>query len=561
MHNASYDVGCLLVLFKQFNYEDSWYKKAIFYDTVLMAKLVDQDQFSYSLENCSKRYGGVEKSKATLTDYVWNSGLYQNWYKEVHDINKKTRPTENLLFNYAITHLNELPEHIVGEYCNYDVESTWSLFKVLKKKLDLFASHFNLEDYSTMIKVCLDIKRTGIRVDIPQAIKTKELLTKMSKDIEQDIYDAVGYQFNINSSRQLVEALKAVGLSEFAKTPTGNDSASAEWLKEQSHDICQKIIKYKNYNKLCNEFLTKIVTYQEIHTKNGSTQTRVFPNFNILGAAKTGRMSSSGYRGRSMELNLQQIPKRGEDKEAARYVRAIFIADENETWIGADYSNQEQRLQIEFAKRLNLPAVDEILLQLKKDPYSDIHQVIADICKVERTAAKGINLGLSYSMGERKLCKMLGLPTRWCNTRNGIQEVAGAEGRAILDRYHEYLPFMKELQKVCTKNLQTYGFITTIDGRRLYLDKAIMKDGKWQTFEYKGMSKLVQGSAAGVTMKALINCYQAGLNIKLAVHDEIGITSKNVEADKKTLVQCMENTFDFSVPMVVEVSEGQSWAD
>lgn len=559
MHNALYDIGCILVLFKQFG-EELDMKSKIFYDSMIECKLIDQDHFSYSLDACSKRCGGVEKSKSTLTDYVWNSGMYQKWYKDNHKSGKNQRVSEKLLFEFAMSHLDMIPEEIVGDYCNHDVEATYGVHQHAMQHLNRFPKHFNLEDYSTLIKVCVDIKKNGIPVDVEQAHTTKAFLEGKTKDLLYEIYKEVGYEFNLNSPAQLVKALKTIGIDEFAKSDSGGDSANKDWLAEQPQEICQKISKAKNYIKLTNDFLTKIIKYQQIHIQNGSDDFRIFPNFNILGATKTGRMSSSGSKAKSLELNMQQIPKRGEDKEAGRYIRAIFVAEKGEQWIGADYSNQEQRLQVEFAHRLQLSSVSLILKTLISEPYSDLHQVVADFCSLSRGKAKTVNLGLSYSMGEAKLCKSLGLPTKWVMTKYGVREVAGTEGKAILDQYHQFLPFMKELQNIASTCLMEEGYVTTIDGRKLYLDKACWIDGEYKTFEYKGLSKLIQGSAAGVTMKALINCYNAGLRILLAVHDEIGISTANPEKDREILRTCMENTYDITVPMVVEISEGISWA-
>lgn len=559
-HNCMYDVGCTLVMFHVLDRNWGTYSTTKFHDTIIMAKLVDQDQFSYSLESCSRRYGGVEKSKSTLTDYVWNSGMYQAWYKETRNRNSRTRPSEDTLFSFAIKNLEHIPEEIVGDYCNYDVDATYDLYKNLYKELQTH-SKLDLDFYSDLIKACVEIKKRGVCIDLGKARSSKKLLNELHDKLLNEIYAEVGKEFNINSPVQLVEALKSVGIIDFPKTEKGNDSANKIWLEEQPQTICKKIVKTRNYAKLSNDFIEKLIRYQNIHIDNNSSKYKIFPNFNILGASKTGRMSSSGYRSDSLELNFQQIPKRGDDKEASKYVRGIFIADEGEEWIGADYSNQEQRLQVDFASKYGLKSAEPLVNQLKSDPFSDFHQIVANICGIERTPAKTINLGLSYSMGQAKLCKSLGLPTKWAQTSHGIREVAGREGESILKKYHKFLPFMKELQEIASKALTYDGFITTLGGRRLHLDKSIWYGTKEQSFEYKGLSKLVQGSAADMTMQAVVNCYKNGLKILLIVHDEICISSKDPVRDTQLLRNCMENTYETQVPMVVEISRGASWSD
>lgn len=560
-HNAQYDIGCLLVLFKQMGYDWDW-SNVTFYDTLALAKLVRQDLFNYSLENLSKEYGQTLKDKAVLCNYSWESGLYQKWYHETYDRNSHTRPKDERLFSWAITNLEHLPEQIVGDYCNSDVEATYDLYKIFMEKLTEghTAPTIDLGKISTLLKICIDIRRKGIRVDMDHVDQTKRLLEQRTEELLRGIYDEVGYEFNVNAPAKTVEALEKVGLDGFSKTAKGNKSANKDWLAQQPQQICKDLLKVKNYQKLTRDFLAKIKTYQQIHEINGSNEHRIFPNFHLFGATATGRMSSGGYRkGQSLELAMQTIPKRGDDDEAAFYVRGVFLPEEGEQWVSADYSNQEQRLQVEFANRFRCTKAEKVLEQFKVDKFADFHQIVADICGLPRGDAKAVNLGLSYSMGEAKLCKSLGLPTAYKKTKYGIIECAGAEGKEILSKYHRFLPFMKELQTTAKDMLTEQGYIETLMGRKLYLDKPHFNGSYTQSFEYKGLSKLIQGSAADVTMQAMINAYEAGLNILLSIHDEICISTANVEKDTALLEQCMENTFDLQVPMAVDVKVGDTW--
>lgn len=566
MHNAMYDLGCILALFKHL-YREWNYSDITFYDTMLMAKLVDQHKFQYNLEALSKANGGAEKKKDTLTDYVWNSGMYQAFHKTDTGRTKHTRPSEAVLNSFAITHLEDMPVDVVGEYANADVEATYSLFQNLKCKLDKFPAEFDYTRYSTLLKICVEMKARGIRVDTAKALTTKEFLEGRANELQDELFKMVGNEFNINAPRQVIDALTKLGITSFAKTATGNESAKKDWLEQQSHPACKNIIKIKNYQKLARDFLTKIIDYQEIHRQNDSEDNRIFFTLNILGATKTGRFSSSGDRPgkKGYELNMQQIPKRGEDDEAAKYVRAVFIADAEETWVSADYSNQEQRLQVHFADYLGLPAADTIRRQLVANPGSDFHGAVADICSISRTHAKTINLGLSYGMGGAKLCHSLGLDTKWVITKSGREvEVPGKEGEKLLLQYHTYLPFMKGLQDYTNATLGNYGYVKTLAGRKLTIDPPMKIDNEWVSFERKGLSKLIQGSAADVTIEALVNCYNAGLKMLVTVHDEICLSSSNVAKDTATLQECMNtdvvNKFKLKVPMAIEITEGQSWA-
>ncbi len=570
MHNAQYDIGCMLVLFgiKPEGVREFLEDKT-FYDTMLMAKLLNQHNFQYNLEALSKKNGGVVKQKNTLTDYVWESGLFQSYYKDAHDINKHTRPSEAVLSHFAITHLEGMPEEIVGKYCNADVEATYSLFANYEQQLKRFPKEFNWNRYSILLKICVDMKARGVRVDVERAKNTKVELEGISKKLRIELYKIVGKEFNINAPKQVLEVMKDLGLSGFGKTATGNESVNKEWLTQQTHSVCKLIIKIKNYDKLARDFLSKLVDYQKIHVDNGIDEARIFPTLNIFGAVATGRFSSSGDRPgkKSYELNIQQIPIRGDDDEAGRYVRACFIADEGEHWISADYSNQEQRLQVHFANYLGLETAKSFSKLLIADPYADFHQTVANFCNITRTAAKTINLGLSYGMGSAKLCRSLGLPTKFVYSRRQGKdiEVAGDEGANILDTYYSFLTFMKELQQYVNGTLKDYGYVKTIAGRKLNIDPPMKIENEWITFERKGLSKLVQGSGGDVTIEGMINAYNAGLKLLFMVHDEINIISKDVDKDKQLLIQCMDGdvrkSFNIDIPLAVEVSVGKSWAD
>jgi DNA polymerase I-like protein with 3'-5' exonuclease and polymerase domains len=218
-------------------------------------------------------------------------------------------------------------------------------------------------------------------------------------------------------------------------------------------------------------------------------------------------------------------------------------------------------LQIEYAHQLGLSGVQAVLVELQTNPHADFHQVVADLCHIERTPAKTINLGLAYGMGEAKLCHSLNLPTKWIRSRSGrLVEVAGSKAAKILEQYHNFLPFMKELQEITKVSIKVNGYIKTLGGRKLFDEKPILHEGNWISFERKGLSKLIQGSAADVTIRAMINCYKAGLHVLFPVHDELCISTRSPLKDKEILMTCMEQTYDIAVPMVVEITEGQSWA-
>ena len=205
--------------------------------------------------------------------------------------------------------------------------------------------------------------------------------------------------------------------------------------------------------------------------------------------------------------------------------------------------------------------------------------MVADLAGIERKAAKAINLGLAYGMGEAKLCHSLGLPTEWqINERTGKTfETAGPEGKELLERYHMNTPFLKGLTDFAKNRAATAGQIRTIGGRlcrfaywesknggkEVYLDKAeaIEKLGDVRrAFTHKALNRLIQGSAADQTKEAMYQCWQAGYLPLLQVHDELCF-SVETQAEVQEIKDIMENCIQLKVPSVVDAEVGPTWYD
>jgi DNA polymerase I-like protein with 3'-5' exonuclease and polymerase domains len=154
-------------------------------------------------------------------------------------------------------------------------------------------------------------------------------------------------------------------------------------------------------------------------------------------------------------------------------------------------------------------------------------------------------------MGQAKLCKALGLPTEWVKYKGRKIEVAGAQGKALLERYYEYMPWIKQLDATCKDTLLRRGNVRTIGNRLLKKEE--------DHLAYKALNKLIQGSAADQCLMVLKAAFDAGVDIKCVVHDEFNIEGTIVDAC--FMKDLMENTLKLHVPMVAEVKSGNSWGD
>jgi DNA polymerase-1 len=169
------------------------------------------------------------------------------------------------------------------------------------------------------------------------------------------------------------------------------------------------------------------------------------------------------------------------------------------------------------------------------------------MASIDRNAAKIINLGLSYGMGVNKLSKQLGVST--------------PEAKELIKKYHEALPFLSVLNKRCMATMSNKKGIRTLGGRISRLDPPLFdKDTqKMLSFEYKGLNKLIQGSAADQVIEAMIKIDKAGIPMLFSVHDEICLSLKN-RADAGIVKEIMENCVDLEVPMLTDIGEGKNWS-
>lgn len=544
-HNIVYDLGWLKVLFKnddRFNLDDY-----MVFDTMLMAKLLNQDMLKYSLDACAKQWGVQGKKNDVLCDYVWESGLYQKMHFEQVGRHCHVRPSDSILEKFVKTNMDLIPYDKMSVYAIGDVETTKQLHSLMFDELaENGMGHLN-NDVSELCKLVLDIQLRGCRVDLKKARENSEKLDNLRLTYLSHLYRKHG-KFNVNSNAQIHKAFSALKLNP-PKTPTGLPSYNKDWLREQDDESCQLLYKLKRVVKTKRDFIDKIIGAQynnDITADFGRIHFMLKP----FGAVKTGRFSSGGSRLGGYELNIQNIPARDPDdwegEQLGPMCRELFLPEEGEVWINADYSNQEGRGQVHFAEELGCTGANELAQQWRDDPHMDLHLAISKIVNLSRKDTKTINLGLSYLMGLMGLARRLKLTL--------------PEAKKVLAQYHEKLPFMNELHAKLQNEFKKNGFLTTLNGRKLNLytwttNGTVNSNGK------DALNRVVSGSAADQTMKALIALYLDGFKIILTVHDEIAISVPAVLAEKAAarMKHIMETVYNLRVPTIAEVGIGANW--
>ena len=523
-HNAMYDVCWLRAYGIKIN--------GHIVDTMVMASLIDENRFSYTLNSIAYEYLKEVKDEKALREAADSWGID------------------------AKSEMYKLPAMYVGTYAEKDAELTLQLFKVLSveiKKQNL-TEVFDLE---TQLFPCLiDMKFKGVRVNSEGAHELKKTLIAKEEALLLDIKKETGIDVQIMAARSVAKMFDKLGLTYEKTAKSGEPSFTKNYLSTHAHPLVQKIAKAREVNKAHSTFIDSILKY----THKGRIHADINPIRSDQGGTVTGRFSYSNP-------NLQQIPAR--NKDLGPLIRKLFIPEENHLWGCFDYSQQEPRLVVHYAATEEPicwdPSVKKIVEKFK-DNSVDFHQTVADMAGITRSAAKTINLGLFYGMGKAKLQAELGLSTK-------------QEAEDLFNQYHDNVPFVKALMNKTSSHAQGAGSIGTLLGRRCRFNKwepttfgmhtpmsyeeAERTYGRGRikrAMTYKALNKLIQGSAADMTKKAMLDLYNEGIIPHIQIHDELDISVESPEHAKK-IVEIMENAVTLKVPNKVDYESGNSWGD
>jgi DNA polymerase I-like protein with 3'-5' exonuclease and polymerase domains len=523
-HNAMYDVCWLRAAGVKIN--------GHIVDTMVMSSLIDENRLSYTLNSISYEFLGEVKDEKALIEAA------QSW-----GIDPKSE-------------MYKLPAMYVGNYAEKDAQLTLELFKVLSREMQK-QSLQNIFDIETQLFPCLtDMKFKGVRVDVEKARLLKQTLTKQEQEILLKVKQETGIEPQIWAARSIATIFEKLRLPYERTEKSLAPSFTKNFLQEHKHPIVQMIAKAREINKAHTTFIDTILKF----THKGRIHADINPIRSDQGGTVTGRFSYANP-------NLQQIPAR--NKELGPMIRSLFLPEVDHKWGCFDYSQQEPRLVVHYAATTEPICFDESVTKIVdefKNNSVDFHKTVADMAGISRTQAKTINLGLFYGMGKAKLQAELGLNTK-------------AEAEKLFNQYHDNVPFVKELMNKTSQFAQTSGSIGTLLGRRCRFNKwepATFGMHTPMTFEeaertygrgrirramtYKALNKLIQGSAADMTKKAMLDLYNEGIIPHIQIHDELDISVIDDNHAKK-IVEIMENAVTLAIPNKVDYESGETWGD
>jgi DNA polymerase I-like protein with 3'-5' exonuclease and polymerase domains len=422
------------------------------------------------------------------------------------------------------------------------------------------------------------MKFKGVRVDVEKAKLLKQQLTKQEQEILLKVKQETGIEPQIWAARSIATVFEKLRLS-YEKTERSHaPSFTKNFLQEHPNPIVKMIAKAREINKAHTTFIDTILRFEH----NGRIHADINPIRSDQGGTVTGRFSYANP-------NLQQIPARS--KDLGPMIRSLFLPEIGHKWGCFDYSQQEPRLVVHFAAENDLIKKDKSIKEIVekfKNNNVDFHKIVADMAGISRDQAKTINLGLFYGMGKAKLQAELGL-----STKNEAEE--------LFNQYHESVPFVKQLMNATINevNDSESGSIKTILGRQCRFNKweaNIFKRGVMnplfntkeeaeaqyikemmemypeltrekittpkvkRSLTYKALNKLIQGSAADMTKKAMLDLYKEGIVPHIQIHDELDISIMDDKQAKK-IIKIMENAVPLKIPNKVDYESGETWGD
>ena len=392
-----------------------------------------------------------------------------------------------------------------------------------------------------LAEVLAEMEDCGFLVDKDGLVALSEELGSRISVIEKEIYDLVGYEFNLNSPKQLGVALfEKLGLPAKKKTKSGY-STNAEVLEglRDAHPAVSRLLEYRQLSKLKSTYADGLCACigedGRIHTTFNQTE------------ARTGRISS-------LEPNLQNIPVRTDE---GRRLREYFIAPKGRTLCDADYSQIELRVLASIAE-------DENMISAFSSG-TDIHTVTAAqvfglpidmVTPILRSRAKAVNFGIVYGIGAFSLSKDIG--------------VTRAEADSYIKNYLATYKGVAEYMENIIKSAKADGFVKTLFGRRRYLPELNNSNGMLRAFgERVARNAPIQGTAADIIKLAMIRVYNRlktelpSAKLILQVHDELIVECEEKDAETvcNILSEEMENSAKLKVKLTADAACGKNWLE
>lgn len=523
-----------------------------FRDVQIADPVINELHMSYSLHNIALRHGLPGKDENLLRIAAAEYGI---------------DPKKDMW---------QLPARYVGPYAEVDAVRPLQILRKQERmidELDLWKI-YNLE--SKVLPVLVKMRRRGVLIDQDRLTRIEDWSLEQEAGALRKVKVHTGCNIAVGDvwkAGAIAPALEAIGIT-LKKTTTGAPSIDKDVLSRIDHPVAKALGWARKTNKLRTTFAASVRRYM--------VDGRIHCSFKQMAQEDEDGTQKGARYGRlsCVEPNLQQQPSRD---EFANEWRSIYIPDEGGEWATLDYSQQEPRWTTHFAAIMNLPGAKAAAQAYHDNPKLDNHQFMADITGLPRKAAKNIYLGLCYGEGGAKLCRELGLPTRWAVSYGKGRErrteyrddeesakqlrrevgdgfiyaAAGPEGQKILDTFDARAPFIRQLAKAASKVASSRGYITTGGGRRLHFPER--EDGTFD-WTHKGLNRLIQGTSADQAKASLVALDEAGVPLQLQVHDDFNFSC--YERKQAFMAsEIMQNVMPALVPFRVDVEIGPSWGE
>jgi DNA polymerase-1 len=437
------------------------------------------------------------------------------------------------------------PEEIADYACE-DADITFQLKQLLEPEIQkphLYHLFYDME--MPLVQVLKDIEQEGIAIDTAALDQFSKELDSRITELDQEILDAAGENFNIDSPKQVGEILfeKLKISSKAKKTKTGQYATSEDILQKHEHDhpIIPMILEYRQLRKLKSTYVDPLPTLCD------RIDGRIHSNF-MQTVTATGRLSSNNP-------NLQNIPVR---TAKGREIRRAFVSRSAEFQLMAvDYSQIELRIIAALAE-------DQNMIEAFKQGH-DIHAAtaarvfhvsIADVTREQRSAAKAVNFGIIYGQSAFGLAQNL--------------QISRTEAKQIIDAYFEQYPSIKSYMDKVIAQAREHGYVETIMKRRRYLPDIHSANAVVRGYaERNAINAPIQGSAADIIKMAMVAVHEAMSKAKLQsrmilqVHDELVFDMHQKESGQmqKLVKEAMENAVQLTVPMEVEMKLAANWLE
>jgi DNA polymerase-1 len=437
----------------------------------------------------------------------------------------------------------QVPVEKASVYSCEDADAAFLLHRIFLPRLaeaGMETLFFQLE--MPLVKILSEMELSGVKVDLPMLKEQSEEFAGQLALLEQEIFAQAGFEFNINSPKQLGDVLFGrLGLPAGKKTKTGW-STDMDVLTNlaREYELPKLILQYRSISKLKSTYTDALPRMVDRSTG------RIHTSYNQA-VTNTGRLSSS-------EPNLQNIPIRTEE---GRKIRRAFIAEKGHLLLSADYSQIELRVLAhlsEDAVFCDAFAHDE---DIHTRTASEVFDIMPGLVTQEmRRQAKTINFGVIYGQGAFSLAKELGVSTK--------------TAKEFIDSYFERHSGARRFLDNCVKEAEQKGYVTTILGRRLPIPDIVSKNGNIRAFAQRNaINYPIQGSAADIIKQAMVRVFERiceeGLKSRLImqVHDELvfEVPEEEREVMGRLVRREMEHAVTLKVPLKVDVNYGMNWSE